>query len=97
MRIIFNEKKNESNYSDHGYYLEDARNLDWDGMLVYEDDRVGYGEYRYVGITYGIAHIGNQMFSVCFTMPEDEDGVETYRIISLRKATKVEIRKYAEA
>ncbi|MHA1067031.1 BrnT family toxin [Enterobacter ludwigii] len=94
MEITFDPKKSESNKSKHGFSLAEAEHLDWDSMVVYEDDRCDYGETRYIGLTYGIAYLGNRMFSVCFT--ENDDFTEC-RIISLRLATKQEMNKYAEA
>ncbi|EHN1752862.1 BrnT family toxin [Salmonella enterica subsp. diarizonae serovar 50:z52:z35] len=93
MKITFDPNKDVTNKSKHGYSLADAKLLDWGSMVVVEDNRINYGEIRYVGITYGIAYLGNRMFSVCFT--ESNDFTE-YRIISLRLATKQEIRRYAE-
>nr|WP_033761788.1 BrnT family toxin [Pantoea agglomerans] len=93
MKITFDPNKSETNNTKHGYSLAEAENLDWDNMVVTEDDRYDYDETRYIGLTYGIAYLGNKIFSVCFTVTDD---FECYRIISLRLATKQEIRKYAE-
>ncbi|HEY3986479.1 MAG TPA: BrnT family toxin [Cedecea sp.] len=94
MEITFDPKKSESNLQKHGFPLADAKNLDWDGMVVFEDDRCDYGETRYIGLTYGIAYLADRIFSVCFTETND---FAACRIISLRLATKQEMRKYAEA
>ncbi|HGJ5860139.1 MAG TPA: BrnT family toxin [Arsenophonus nasoniae] len=95
MKIEFDPKKNQRNKDKHGLYLKDAEYLDWDNMLACEDTDVSYGETRYFGITYGMAYLGNRIYAVVFTYRE-ENNEDIYRIISLRKATKVEIRKYAK-
>ncbi|MBP2170999.1 uncharacterized DUF497 family protein [Erwinia toletana] len=94
MDIVFDPAKDASNKEKHGYSLSDAEKLDWNEMVVLEDDRMDYGETRYVGITYGLARLGDRIFSVCFT---ESDDFQTCRIISLRLATKQEVKRYAEA
>ena len=94
MEITFDLNKSKTNKSKHGFSLAEANNLDWDNMVIFEDDRVDYGESRYVGITYGLAYLGDRLFSVCFTESND---FASCRIISLRLATKQEMKKYAEA
>ena len=56
--------------------------------LVTVDDRAKYGELREVG--YGF--IGDRIHALTFTRRG-----QNVRIISLRKATKAEIRRYVEA
>lgn len=93
MDITFDPEKNASNKVKHGYLLSDAELLDWDNMLVSEDETCDYSEVRFTGLTYGLAQLGDKIFSVCFTVSED---YEAYRVISLRLATKQEIKRYAE-
>ncbi len=93
MKITFDPGKDRINQNKHGYSLADAERLDWENMVIFEDDRFDYGEIRFVGLTYGIAYLGNKMFSVCFTESND---FAVCRIISLRPATRQEMRRYAE-
>ena len=86
VEIDFDPTKNAANIANHGVSLADAKLLEWDLLLAQEDIRDDYGEQRMVGY----APIGALLFCVVFTKHED-----TYRIISLRKATKREVREYA--
>ncbi|CAO95886.1 MULTISPECIES: BrnT family toxin [Erwinia] len=91
MDICYDPDKDVKNRRKHGYSLADSALLDWDEMVVYEDNRQPFDEIRLIGLTYGLARLGNRIFSVCFTEHE-----EVYRIISLRLATRKEIQRYAE-
>ncbi|AYG99632.1 BrnT family toxin [Pectobacterium brasiliense] len=95
MKIIFDPIKNQSNKQKHGVYLADAKYLDWDRMVAASDSLGNYSEDRYIGITYGLAYLNNRIYVVVFTY-SDGDDEEIYRIISLRKATKAEVEKYAK-
>ena len=87
MKITFDPGKNTCNEGKHGVSLAEAARLDWDGMLVIPDTRHAYGEDRYRGI----ALLGGRLYNVVFT-PRDE----TMRIISLRKASNMEIDAYEQ-
>ncbi|WP_454878548.1 BrnT family toxin [Serratia inhibens] len=89
----FDLAKNQSNKKKHGLYLKDTEQLDWDHLVVWEDAREEYGEMRQYGLTYGLTYLGDRIYAVVFTHDEEED---IYRIISLRQATKQEVKKYAE-
>ncbi|MGQ3662656.1 BrnT family toxin [Citrobacter braakii] len=95
MIITFDPTKNQTNKLKHGVFLSDARHLEWDALVAVEDTDLQYGEMRYSGLTYGLAHLGNRVYAVVFTY-DDSGCDEVYRIISLRKATKVEVQKYAK-
>ena len=58
-------------------------------MLVKMDEKNDYGEDRYIGIGF----LRNKAVVVVFTEPHPENT----RIISLRKATKDEEKKFKEA
>lgn len=88
MDIDFDPEKNRSNLAKHGVALEFARHLEWDTALIWTDDRRGYAEDRQCGIGY----IGMRLYFVVFV-----ERVTTRRIISLRKATKQEIKRYASS
>ncbi len=85
MKFEWDENKNDSNIKRHGIDFKDVRKI-FDGYtLTIEDDRLNYGEHRFVsfGIFYG--HI----IAVVHTETE-----EIIRIISARKATKNEQKEY---
>ena len=70
----------------HGISLKLAESLEWELLLATEDNREGYGELRMIGF----APIGRLVYFAAFTENDD-----TYRVISLRKATPKEVRYYA--
>jgi len=67
--------------------LVEAEKLEWDSALTWQDLRYHYDEIRMIGL----APAGSKLYYVAFT----ELG-ETYRIISLRKATNREIKFYVK-
>lgn len=88
MNIIFDTGKDEANQAKHHCSLALAEMFDWDTASIAADDRRNYGEARF----YAIGYIGQRLFVVIFT-----DRGEDRRIISLRKANKREVLKYASA
>lgn len=86
MEIEFDAAKDQANRAKHGCSLADAARLDWDAAVVIYDDRQDYGEERYI-VT---APLEGRLYVVVIT-PRDEK----MRIISLRKATRHEVRRYA--
>lgn len=86
MRIEFDPGKDTANIAGHGISLRLAESLEWELLLAMEDDREDYGELRMIGF----APIGRVVYFVAFTENDD-----TYRVISLRKATPKEVRYYA--
>jgi len=87
MRIIFDPAKNKLNISKHGVSLADATKLFWDEAQIKVDDSQFFGEVREIAF----APIGDRLYCVVFT-----DRGRTRRIISLRKATKQEVKYYVE-
>ena len=87
MRIEFDLDKDALNRARHGVSLRLARELDWDAALVWVDDRFDYGELRMIafapktGILYYVAFVERQ---------------DRRRIISLRRATRREVKHYVE-
>ena len=76
------------NIKNHGLSLAIAAELEWDLLISHADDtRHDYYELRMVGF----APIGSDVFCVVFV----ERGDDVIRVISLRKATKPEVRDYA--
>lgn len=88
MRIVFDPVKDASNLAKHGVALALASSLEWDTAVTWLDLRREYGEERECGIGY----IGLTLYFVAFV-----DRGRTRRIISLRKATRQEVKRYAEA
>lgn len=65
-----------------------AKELEWDTAITWVDTRRDYGEGRECGIGY----IGLTLYFVAFVERD-----HTRRIISLRKANRKEVKRYAEA
>jgi len=86
MRITFDPAKNKANIAGHGVSLAEADNIDWDAIIEEEDIRENYSEVRMVGY----APIGARVFCVVYTPRNGER-----RIISLRKANRREVTRYA--
>lgn len=89
MHFEWDEQKNQINIEKHGLDFADAHKVFEYPMLVNWDDRKDHGEDRWVGI--GLMDL--RVVVIVFTEP-DED---TIRIISLRKATSDERKRYEKA
>ena len=87
MKITFDILKNRSNFSKHGVELSLASSFEWNTAVTWEDLREHYGETRLIAIGY----IGLRLYVVVYV-----DRANTRRIISLRKANRREVMKYAE-
>jgi uncharacterized protein len=87
VRIEYDPSKDASNRAKHGLSLALARELDWDTALVWVDDR-GYDELRMIAL----APRSNTLYFVAFV----ERG-DARRIISLRRATRREVKHYVES
>lgn len=86
MRFEWDEKKNEINVRVHGIDFADAADIFNHPMLTQEDDRARYGEARWVSIGWIHALIGVVVYT--------ERVGDVIRIISARKATNHEVRRY---
>lgn len=88
MRFEWDETKRRANIGKHGLDLVDAPQVLTDAFVVMEDERFDYGESRFLalGLLHGIVVV------VAYAMP-DED---TIRVISMRKATSYEARRFFE-
>ena len=85
MRFTWSERKRAVNLREHGLDFLDAPRV-FEGLtFTYEDDRVAYGEQRF--ITLGL--LAGVPVSVAHTESDDE-----IRIISFRKATGREERRF---
>jgi uncharacterized protein len=87
MRIELDPAKDEVNVARHGVPLALARQLDWDAALVWVDDRFSYDELRMIAL----APQENTLYYVAFV-----DRGEARRVISLRPATRREVKHYVE-
>jgi len=85
MRIEFDPEKDASNLANHGVSLGTAYELDWNAALVWVDDRFEYGEWR----TIALAPRLHTLYYVAFV-----DRGDVTRIISLRRATRREVKHY---
>jgi len=87
MKIDYDPQKDEVNIKKHnGVSLAQANEIEWDTLYAVQDNRFDYGVVRMIGY----ALIGDRVFCVVYT---DRGAVR--RIISLRKANKREVTKYA--
>ena len=86
-RIEFDPKKDACNLAKHGVSLGMAYELDWHAALMWVDDRFEYGEWRMVALAPRI----NTLYYVAFV-----DRGDVTRIISLRRATRREVKHYVE-
>lgn len=85
MRIEFDPAKDEANRARHGVSLARAEQLDWDAALVWVDERFDYDELRMIAL----APETNALYYVAFV-----DRGMARRIISLRRATRREVKHY---
>lgn len=85
MEIEFDADKDAINREKHGISLAEAAYLDWTTVLAKSDRRKDYGEARQIG--YGL--MGTRLYNVVFVRRRN-----VFRIISLRKANRREIRGY---
>lgn len=87
MHYEFDPAKDESNLAKHGVPLADAPYFEWDTAIVHEDTRKQYAELRLEAIGY----IGDRLHVLVYCLRHD-----AVRVISLRKANKREVKRYAE-
>ena len=87
MQIEFDPKKDAGNLAKHGVSLGMAYELDWNAALVWVDDRFEYGELRMIAL----APRTNTIYYVALV-----DRGDVRRIISLRRATRREVKHYVE-
>jgi uncharacterized DUF497 family protein len=85
----WDDQKNEENIRKHGIDFADVSEIFNSPMLIDLDDRVDYDEERWIGI--GL--LRTLVAVVIFT----ERANDTVRIISARKATRYERKRYEQA
>jgi len=84
MAYEWDETKRQSNIDKHGLDFVAANAFDWNSAMIIEDLR--QDEERF--IAYG--YIEQRLVCIVFTVRD-----ENIRIISMRKANKREVKKYA--
>lgn len=87
VKISYDPAKSVANHAKHGVALAAAEALEWDSAVTWLDTRKDYGEARECGIGY----IGLTLYFVAFV-----DRDQARRIISLRRANRKEVKRYAE-
>lgn len=94
IRFEWDSAKAESNKRKHGISFQTATLAFSDPLRLTEQDRIEGGEYRWQTIGYAsgvalllVAHVIHD---------EDAEDGETIRIISARRATKQERRRYEQ-
>jgi len=87
MRIVFDPAKDRPNRVKHGVPLSLAAELDLDAALVWVDERFEYEELRMIALAPGTG----VLYYVAFL-----ERADTRRIISLRRATRREVKFYVE-
>ena len=88
MRFEWDEAKNRINIQNHGIDFNDAVDIFNHPMLSLRDDRVVYGEERWIGFGWIRAMIGVVVYT-------EREG-DVIRIIGARKATRNEVRYYEQ-
>jgi uncharacterized DUF497 family protein len=87
MHITFDPAKNARNIAERGLSFELVADLDWETAVVWEDNRVDYGERRF-GV---LAFLDVRLHAAVITYRG-----EAVQVISFRKANKKEVRRYGE-
>jgi uncharacterized DUF497 family protein len=88
MKFIWDRRKNEANIKKHELDFADAYKVFEFPMLVALDEREDYGEDRWIGI--GL--MDTRVVVIVFTELDEE----TIRVISFRKATTDESKRYEQ-
>lgn len=89
MRFEWDDAKNAANIRKHGIDFADVTDIFNHPMLAMLDDREDYGEARWIAIGWIHALIGVVVYT--------ERQGDVIRIISARKATKHEVRRYEQS
>ena len=87
----WDNRKAEANYRKHGIQFEEAALVFDDPFAVSEQDRIENREQRWQ--TIGTAG-GCLLLLVAHTVYLEDDEIEVIRIISARRANKMERRRY---
>ncbi len=83
----WDNSKRDNNIAKHGVDFTAMQRFDWDAAMTVTDTRTDYGERRFVSI----APVGQRLHVCAWCWRGDN-----IRIISLRKANKREVARYAK-
>ncbi|BAU76527.1 BrnT family toxin [Metapseudomonas furukawaii] len=89
MRFEWDEDKNQANIRKHGIDFNDVPDMFQHPRVVLRDDRTDYGEERWISLGWIKALVGVVVYT--------ERRGDVIRIISARKATKQEAKRYVES
>jgi uncharacterized DUF497 family protein len=89
IRFEWDDKKAEANYLKHGIRFEEAKAAFFDPNRIEEQDRFENGEMRWRTIG-----MNDNCLLLFIAHTIRENGVETIRIISARRATPQERKRY---
>ena len=93
-QFSWDDGKSASNLGKHGISFEAAKLVFDDPMHLSRQDRVENGEQRWQ--TMGVV-AGSVVLLVAHTWFDEDDGTEHIRIVSARRATKVERKTYEQS
>ncbi|MFM7600199.1 MAG: BrnT family toxin [Pseudanabaena sp.] len=88
MQFEWDENKNQLNQQKHGIGFEEAKEIFYDTVFTSVSEKIDYGEIREISI--------GRIQSVLIVAVVHTDRNGKVRIISARKATPKERRKYNE-
>lgn len=89
MKIGFDPKKAAGNLKKHGVPFDEAASCLLDPLALVQNDPDAENEMRLVLLE--VSHAG-LLLTLCYTLRDEE----TVRLISARKATKKEVKYYAQ-
>ncbi|EJF92916.1 BrnT family toxin [Bartonella taylorii] len=93
IRFEWDETKAKSNLRKYRVSFEIAARVFADPFAMVKQDRIENGEYRWQ--TLGLVD-GFLLLLVAHTVHDDKDGIEVIRIISARRASSKERKRYEE-
>lgn len=85
MDIWYDEAKQGRNIEERGLSFDEVARFDFSSALVWRDDRMDYGEERFIALGLLDLRVHVVVFTRCAC------GI---RVISFRKANKREVRRY---
>lgn len=88
MRFEWNEAKNQANIRKHGIDFNDVPGIFQHPVLSLRDERQDYGEERWISIGWIRSLVGVVVYT--------ERRGNVIRVISARKATQQEAKRYVE-
>jgi len=89
MQFEWDEAKNQANIRKHGIDFRDVPEIFQHPLLALRDDRIDYEEECWIAIGWLRRLVGVVVYT--------ERRGEVIRIISARKATRQEVRRYVES